>query len=649
MEHLRGSARPVADEPTDGELLERFVTDRNEAAFVELVHRHGPMVHGVCRRMLDDAEDVEDAFQATFMILVRKADTIRKRDSAASWLYGVALRVARRARAAITRRRDRERRAAVPEAVSTPEDAWSDVRPVLDDAVDALPEEYRVLVVLCYLQGRTYDEAARLLSLAKGTVSTRLTQARVLLRRKLTRRGLALPVAVLATLLEHQAAPAAVPPQLPPLAVEAARRAAGMGGTVSPQVAYLAQATLRTGKLAGPGCVAVLSLLLIAVGAGLLIWRALTPAPKSSDDGGPQQVWKERFALDDQPFIVYALHFSPDGKLLAGQLGDFSTRVWDTATSDEKLRVAGEPPADPMDSRLYPRCLGFTSDSRAIVVAASDVRVYDVADKKEIARYPGAPAKLSPDARLLATATPGGAIHVIDVAEGTDRKATEPVPAPVTSLEFAPDGKTLAAGAKNGAIYLYNMQTLEQRRCLTGNALPTLDLAFSPDSALLAARYEKSLPPNEDNQVLAEREVKIWQLATGQNLALPSSEATAIAFVPKSGALMTADPRGTLDQWDAVTGEPQFRLGGGTMGSGLLRIVFSPDSESVMSKDPRGRLLVRELGSGRTVASFEGMPGRRWADAAYAPDGRLLAAGSVNIDRRAQNQTAELKVWERVQ
>ena len=92
MEHLRGSARPVAGEPTDGELLDRFVTDRNEAAFVELVHRHGQMVHGVCRRMLKDAEDVEDAFQATFMILVRRAGSIRKRDSAASWLYGVAIR-----------------------------------------------------------------------------------------------------------------------------------------------------------------------------------------------------------------------------------------------------------------------------------------------------------------------------------------------------------------------------------------------------------------------------------------------------------------------------------------------------------------------------------------------------------------------------
>src|SRR5262249_10325695 len=126
MEQIRGIARPAAGEgPTDGELLGRFVTGRDEAAFAELVRRHGAMVLGVCRRVLDNAEDVEDAFQATFMVLVRKADSIRKRDSAASWLYGVALRVARRARAALSRRRERERRAAVPEvAAVAPEDVW---------------------------------------------------------------------------------------------------------------------------------------------------------------------------------------------------------------------------------------------------------------------------------------------------------------------------------------------------------------------------------------------------------------------------------------------------------------------------------------------------------------------------------------------
>src|SRR5215471_9774452 len=119
MEQLRGTSRPAAGEgPTDGELLERFVHERDDAAFTELVRRHGPMVHGVCRRLLVHLEDVEDACQATFMVLVRKAGSIRKPGSVASWLHGVALRVARRARAALGRRRERELRAARPEAIT---------------------------------------------------------------------------------------------------------------------------------------------------------------------------------------------------------------------------------------------------------------------------------------------------------------------------------------------------------------------------------------------------------------------------------------------------------------------------------------------------------------------------------------------------
>jgi RNA polymerase sigma factor (sigma-70 family) len=657
MEHLRGSARPVADEPTDGELLDCFVTDRNEAAFVELVRRHGPMVHGVCRRMLENAEDVEDAFQATFMILVRKAGSIRKRDSAASWLYGVALRVARRARAALTRRRDRERRAVVPEAVTQPEEAWKDVRPVLDEAVEALPEKYRALVVLCYLQGRTYDEAARLLDLAKGTVSTRLTQARTLLRRKLTRRGLVFPVAVLATLLEQKAAPAALPPQLPPLAIEAARSAAGMGGTVSPHVAFLAQATPRAGKLAGPGLVAVLSLLLVGVGAGLLIWRGLTPAPQPFVDEGPQQVWKERFSKGNQPFIVSGLHFSPDGKLLAGLSGgNMTTHVWEIATEEEKLQVAGQIPAN-MDE--YPRCLGFTADSRAVAIVAADVSLYDVAENKRIARYPGSvAAKLSPDAKLLASVTGDGTIHLVDVAERNDRTIAARLPLPVRGnenesrnvpLAIAPDGATLAFGTPEGTILLYDARTLEQRRRLTGNALPTLDLAFSPDGAALAALYGKTVV-NEDGDSESVQEVKVWQLSNERRLTLPNHGANKLAFVPRSGMLITREDSGAINEWDPAIGAQRHRYPSSMGAARLLRLVTSPNGEDFLTPEVRGRLLIRAFADGRVLASLQG--GSDLMDAAYSPDGRLLATGSLaptGPRNQGTNQMAELKLWERVQ
>src|SRR5262249_42961899 len=142
---------------TDGQLLECFLTRRDEAAFAALVRRHGPMVLGVCRRMLHNPHDAEDAFQATFPVLGRKAATIARRELLGNWLYGVAYRTALDARAAAARRRVREKQVSEmpePEA-SASEDVWRDLRPLLDEELSRLPDKYRVPVVLCDLEGRT--------------------------------------------------------------------------------------------------------------------------------------------------------------------------------------------------------------------------------------------------------------------------------------------------------------------------------------------------------------------------------------------------------------------------------------------------------------------------------------------------------------
>src|SRR5262245_33545408 len=204
MHHLRRMAGPPdAGGVSDAQLLARFVRHRDEAAFELLVWRHERMVHNLCRRVLRDREDAEDAFQATFLALARKARGISKREAVAGWLYRVAYRVALRAQAAAARRGRRERSGLDPDAATPARDpaaeaAWRELRPVLDGEVDRLPEKYRVPVVLCYLEGRTYEEAARQLGCSRGTVSTWLNRARELLRQRLARRGLALSGAVLA-------------------------------------------------------------------------------------------------------------------------------------------------------------------------------------------------------------------------------------------------------------------------------------------------------------------------------------------------------------------------------------------------------------------------------------------------------------------
>jgi RNA polymerase sigma factor (sigma-70 family) len=177
----------------DDELVARFVSGRgqSEAAFRALIHRHGPMVLGVCRRVLDNEHAAEDAFQATFLVLVKKARKIRNYGLLTNWLYGVALRVSKRERSRGARHRALDLRAA--EDVSGPASDIDrfDVRSVIDEEIGRLPEHYRAPLVLCHVEGLRHEDAALKLGCPVGTIESRLSRARDLLRSRLTRRGLA--------------------------------------------------------------------------------------------------------------------------------------------------------------------------------------------------------------------------------------------------------------------------------------------------------------------------------------------------------------------------------------------------------------------------------------------------------------------------
>jgi RNA polymerase sigma factor (sigma-70 family) len=243
----------------DGQLLERYLTRRDEDAFEAIVDQHGPMVLGLCRRMLRDPRDIEDAFQATFLVLVRKAPAIRDRALLSSWLYGVAYRVARRARTRTLRRRDRESTVGELEVAAEPEPSGrSEFDPMLDQELGRLPEKYRGPLVLCYLRGRTHDQAAEELRCPVGTVRSRLARGRELLRKRLVRRGYAptVPAALLGgdTTLPARLLLATVPP---PLGAATVRAALGFGsssifkaGAVAASSVVLAQGVLTTMKLA---------------------------------------------------------------------------------------------------------------------------------------------------------------------------------------------------------------------------------------------------------------------------------------------------------------------------------------------------------------------------------------------------------------
>src|SRR5262245_7356088 len=187
LRHLRRLAGKSPDEEgSDARLLERFAADRDEVAFAALLQRHGPLVWGVCLRVLRHSQDAEDAFQATFLVLARKAGTIRRRGSVGGWLYEVAYHIAARAKADAARRRTHESRAAaLARTAVTDEPERRELGPVLDDELARLPEGCRLPLVLCYLEGKTHAEAARELGCPPGSMSKRLARGRELLRGRL--------------------------------------------------------------------------------------------------------------------------------------------------------------------------------------------------------------------------------------------------------------------------------------------------------------------------------------------------------------------------------------------------------------------------------------------------------------------------------
>jgi RNA polymerase sigma factor (sigma-70 family) len=328
---------------SEGELLERFVSCRDEAAFEALVVRHGPMVLGVCRQVLRDPDAAEDAFQATFLILVRKAGTLRRRELLGNWLYGVAYRVALRARAEGARRRQRERPGGEERAVEPARETMpDDLRPVIHEEVHRLPEKYRIPVVLCYLEGQTHEEAAEHLQWPIGTVKGRLARARDLLRSRLTRRGLALPAGAVAAELARGAS-AAIPTALLDSTIKAALLvAAGQAataGVVSATVAALSEGMLRTMFMTKLkiGAMALLVVGVAATGAGVLAQqgearkgkttgataKAITPnSPEAVDAASPQALAEDRLAAARKTFEDVLSSF--DG----GQIRHDSVYLW---------------------------------------------------------------------------------------------------------------------------------------------------------------------------------------------------------------------------------------------------------------------------------------------------------------------------------
>lgn len=302
---------------SDAELLERYVQQRDEAAFELLLWRHGVLVLNVCRHILHREADAEDAFQATFLAFVRKAPSIVRRGSVASWLYKVAYRVALEARTRARKTAARERAGGESLAIPPePNPLWDELRPILDEELHRLPERLRRPFILCYLEGKTNEEAARELGCPAGTIYSRLARGREMLRRRLLRRGVTLSAATLAAVLAEHVAEAAPAIPMVRAAVAAARSFAGLpsGGPISPRATTLAEGVLRSMFVTKLKLVALVVFVASVLAAGGVLSHGLIAAPQSEakvEDPPPKQ--KKASKPDGKPVPVHVVKPTPGG------------------------------------------------------------------------------------------------------------------------------------------------------------------------------------------------------------------------------------------------------------------------------------------------------------------------------------------------
>lgn len=269
---------------SDGRLLDQFIEHQDQAAFAALVERHGPMVWGVCRRILAHHQDAEDAFQATFLVLARKAASIRPRGMVGNWLFGVARRTGLKAKTMADKRRSREKQVlALPEPEALKPGRAGAVELLIDQELACLPDKYRIAIILCDLEGKTNKVAARHLKVPEGTLATRLRTGRVLLAKRLARRGVTLSGGALALLLSQNAARACMPAALASSTVKAANLIApgtAGAGAISANVTALMEGVLKAMMLSK--LKSALAGLLVA---GLLVFAVLSRPATAAQDG----------------------------------------------------------------------------------------------------------------------------------------------------------------------------------------------------------------------------------------------------------------------------------------------------------------------------------------------------------------------------
>jgi RNA polymerase sigma factor (sigma-70 family) len=654
------------DRVADRCLVQRFAKEGDAAAFEALVRRHGPMVLRVCRQVVRHLDDAEDVFQATFLVLARKASAIRKQESVASWLHGVAYRLAVHSRTTTLRQRRFERtRASIAGTGLPPDVTWQELQQHLHEELARLGDAYRAPLVLCYLESKTQDEAARQLGWSVGTLRRRLDAGRKLLHARLTRRGLSLPAALLAAGLAQDVSAAALTGTLATSTIKAGSafalgRSPG-GGDILPRAATLAERALRRMFLAKLKTTALLVLVLglAAGGADMLQQQALTanqpdekqttaPEPRLpvADTSRPDREQQRRTDLHGDPLPPHALArlgtirfrhgnqvnglaLSPQGGILAtGSEADRSVLLWDVDTGRLLRRFLG-PDGNPHKGA---RALAFTPDGTLLAsTCLTDfrIRLWDVRAGKQLREFKAdgfgfGHIAISPDSKIVAGAGPRHQIVLWDLASGRilhtiDGSEESTFPPPIA---FAPDGHVLASGGQTGTICLWDVATGKEKKRFRqppaakqpGSARPGMvqAVAFSPDGRILASTAERT---------------RLWAVVTGEEIrALPGDRygAFSVAFSPDGKVVSAGEALGMVRTWETSTGKKLAHFQ--AHGHWISGLVFTPDGRRLISS---GDTSIRawEARTGKEITPDRGHTGGL-GDCWLLPDQRALMTTS---------------------
>lgn len=582
---LLGSSAAAA---TGDGLVEAFVRRRDERAFEELVRRHGPMVLGVCRRVLRDSHAADDAFQVTFLTLACKASSLRRGQALAAWLHRVALHVALRARS-------RGRRAGEVEREATPmlrpepsaEVAWRELPAVLDEELLRLPETLRGPLVLCGLEGKTHEEAARELGWPIGSLSKRLARGRELLRQRLARRGFEIGSTALGTGLIGEATAAVPEPLLSTTVRSAVAVAAGHTAGLSAATAALLQEVLNAmfWTRVKVGMLVLLAATLIAPLVGLALFapsRADRPAPRDDQAAPPARADRLVAALGPKTFrfrsVMLSVAYSPDGKLLA--VGEYNTIHLFDAVTKKALRTWDGPEG------IGIRSLAFSPDSKVLATADQSprLRLYTVATGKLRDEFDGHTSgaqfiTFSPDGKMLATAGEdrGGdgdkgigdlvwrisdhSVRIRDAITGREIAAFANGLTGGKCVAFSPDSQLVAWGGYENKVHVRKVTggkdvfTFTQEGTLREH-IHCVD--FSLDSKVLAVGNGKVIKLFD---VATNKELKTLQHQPPLRGQVALLDGFRVRFSP-DGQTLGSVCQGGVALWDVASGKLHRVLGG---------------------------------------------------------------------------------------